>query len=78
MSQLTEGIDIPLETNMKALIDSPVPLAYISTKDSLLIAISTNPMDFYLAIEEDSFLFVDNLAMPLKKGFKWKQQFDKL
>jgi hypothetical protein len=57
---------------------SPIPLAYIGLKDNILLSISSDIKSFYLGIEEDSFLFIDNIAIPLRKDFKWKKQFDDL
>jgi hypothetical protein len=57
---------------------SPIPLAYIGIKDNILLSISSDIKSFYLGIEEDSFLFIDNIAIPLRKDFKWKKQFDDL
>ncbi len=57
---------------------SPIPLAQIGLKDNILLSISSDIKSFYLGIEEDSFLFIDNIAIPLRKDFKWKKQFDDL
>ncbi len=57
---------------------SPVPVAYISIKDSILLYIYSDIKSYYLAIEEESFLFIDNIAIPLRKDFKWKKQFNDL
>jgi hypothetical protein len=57
---------------------SPIPLAYIGLKDNILLSISSDIKSFYLGIEEDSFLLVDNIAIPLRKDFNWKKQFDDL
>jgi hypothetical protein len=57
---------------------SPVPVAYISIKDSILLYIYSDIKSYYLAIEEESFLSIDNVAIALRKDFKWKKQFNDL
>jgi hypothetical protein len=57
---------------------SPVPVAYIGLKDAILLYIYSDMKSYYLATEEESFLFIDNIAIPLSKDFKWKKQFNDL
>ncbi len=73
-----EGTTLSYLIKSQDMKQSPIPLAYIGLKDNILLSISSDIKSFYLGIEEDSFLFIDNIAIPLRKDFKWKKQFDDL
>jgi len=78
MKELTEGSILTAEKNIQYVKESSTPRAFIGDEDSLLIAIASDPISFYLATEEYSHFFTDNLAIPVRKNFEWREQFDKL
>jgi hypothetical protein len=78
MKELTEGSILTAEKNIQYVKESSTPRAFIGDEDSLLIAIASDPISFYLATEEYSHFFTDNLAIPVRKNFEWREQFNKL
>jgi hypothetical protein len=67
-----------LKERMKDLKSSSYPVAYVGPLDSLMMVIALDPKSYYLAIEEDSSLFMDNLAIALRKNSKYKKPLDQL
>ncbi len=55
---------------------SRTPEAFIADRDTLAIAVSSDPMSYYFAIEEDSYLFIDILAIPIGKGSHLRKHFN--
>jgi hypothetical protein len=78
MKELTEESILTVEKNIQYVKESSTPRAFIGDQDSLFIAIASNPISFYIATEEYSHFFTDNLSIPIRKNFEWREQFNKL
>ena len=76
MKDLIQPTNSTIESSIIELQTTSYPVAYISSEDSLSIAISSDPMSFYLALDENAILFMDNIAMAFSKGFKLKDEIN--
>jgi len=76
MKDLIEERLLSFENEIKSLKTSSVPKAYISDKDTLVITTLNDTKSYYFGIEEDSFLLMDQIAIPLAKGSKLREGFN--
>ena len=76
MMDSIQGSTLSTEQFAVIIKNSKFPKAYISTVDSILLAISSGPKSFYLAIEENSYFFISHISMALNKGLFLKTQLD--
>jgi len=74
MEDLIDGKHSSIENAIIYFETHLTPWAIIVDKDSF--SALENAKSYYFAIEEDSFLFVDNVAIPLRNGSKLKEGFN--
>ena len=68
--------DLTVDVILDQLKHSHFPQVFISNFESLAVYITSDLLSYYLAIEENSFLLIDQMAMAMKKDFKWKNSFN--
>ncbi len=80
LKDLTKGIESnsTFKDRVEHLKFSSYPVAYVGSRDNLMMVIALDPKSYYLAIEEDSSLFMDSLAIALRKNCEYKKPFDQL
>jgi len=78
MKDMIEGRSVLIQKILESMKTSYIPEAFIGNKDALAIAASNDLKSYYFGIEEDSFLFIDNVAVPLRKGSKLREGFNNM
>lgn len=68
MKDSIDATILSIETIVEQIKTSSTQKSFISDKDYLTNAVASDPLSYYFAIEEDSFLFIDMLAIPIQKG----------
>lgn len=76
MKDSIKATDLTRDRFVKFMKTSAIHIAYIGDRDALTIAVASDPLSYYFALEEESFLLMDNYAIAISKGSYLKKHFD--